>query len=326
LAGSAAGHCLAMASESRTTVLVAIGANGLIAAAKVVAGVGTGSSAMLAEAAHSIADTVNECMLLVSLVRADREPDEQHPFGYGKERFFWAFLVAVFIFLLGGIFSVLEGGYRLLRGSESEGGVLAAFVVLAIAFVAEGVSFLRALRQTRREARGQDLSWRRYIRVSKEPTAKTVVSEDAAAIAGVVIAFLGIGLDQLTGIRVFDPIASILIGLLLCTVAYALGRDVKGLLLGEAARPDQRRELRRVLAGHPGVRDVVELLTMYVGPESLLVAARIDLDDGLSGADVERLSNRLERELRAAVPDVDQVFLDATPGARRRAATGRARP
>jgi cation diffusion facilitator family transporter len=304
-----------VASESRKTVFVAIAANGVIAAAKLVAGALTGSPAMLAEAAHSIADTANECLLLVSLSLSNREPDEEHPFGYGKERFFWAFLVAVLIFLVGGLFSILEGAYRLIAGSGSEGSPLIAYAVLAIALIAESVSFVRALRQTRSEAAGERLQLRRYIRVSKEPTAKTVFSEDAAAIAGVIIAFLGIGLDQLTGAAVFDPIASVLIGLLLCAVAFGLGRDVKGLLLGEAARPEQRRALRHAILSEPGVNDVLQLLTMYIGPESLLVAARFDLDDSISGADVERLSDRIESALRAAVPDVDQVFLHSTsPG------------
>jgi divalent metal cation (Fe/Co/Zn/Cd) transporter len=185
--------------------------------------------------------------------------------------------------------------------------------VLAIALTAESVSFARALRQTRSEAADERLPLRHYIRVSKEPTAKTVVSEDAAAIAGLIIAFFGIGLDQLTGAAVFDPTASILIGLLLCVVAFGLGRDVKGLLLGEAARPEQRRALRDVILSEPGVNDVLQLLTMYIGPESLLVAARLDLDNAITAADVERLSDHIESALHAAVPDVAQVFLHCAP-------------
>jgi cation diffusion facilitator family transporter len=302
-----------VASESRKTVLVAIASNGVIAAAKLVAGGLTGSPAMFAEAAHSIADTANECLLLVSLSLSRRRPDEDHPFGYGKERFFWAFLVAVFIFLLGGLFSILEGSYRLIAGSGGESSPMVAYVVLAIALTAESVSFARALRQTRSEAADERLPLRYYIRVSKEPTAKTVVSEDAAAIAGLIIAFFGIGLDQLTGATIFDPTASILIGLLLCVVAFGLGRDVKGLLLGEAARPEQRRALRDAILSEPEVNDVLQLLTMYIGPESLLVAARLDLDDGITAADVERLSDRIESALHAAVPDVAQVFLHSAP-------------
>jgi cation diffusion facilitator family transporter len=293
-----------VASESRKTVFVAIASNAVIAAAKLVAGVFTGSPAMLAEAAHSVADTANECLLLVSLSLSSRRPDEDHPFGYGKERFFWAFLVAV---------SILEGSYRLVAGGGGESSPMVAYVVLAIALTAESVSFARALRQTRSEAADERLPLRHYIRVSKEPTAKTVVSEDAAAIAGLIIAFFGIGLDQLTGAAVFDPTASILIGLLLCVVAFGLGRDVKGLLLGEAARPEQRRALRDVILSEPGVNDVLQLLTMYIGPESLLVGARLDLDNAITAADVERLSDHIESALHAAVPDVAQVFLHCAP-------------
>jgi cation diffusion facilitator family transporter len=316
LQAGTAGNGSSVASENRRTVVIAVGANGVIAAAKLVAGLLSGSPAMLAETAHSIADTANECMLLVSLSLSERRPDDEHPFGYGKERFFWAFLVAVFIFLLGGVFSILEGAYRLIAGSGDEGSPLIAYGVLAVALTAESVSFVRALRQARSQAGEMRLPLRRYIRVSKEPIAKTVFSEDAAAIAGIALAFVGIGCDQLTGAHVFDPIASILIGVLLCAVALALGRDVKGLLLGEAARPEQRRALRDAMLGESGVRDVVDLLTMYLGPDSLLVAARIDLDDSLQGSGVEQLCDRLEAKLRASEPKVDQVFLDATPGRR----------
>lgn len=316
------GHRRRVASESRKTVIVALSANLVIAILKGGAGVLSGSTAMLAEAAHSIADTGNQGLLLVSFALSDRRADEEHPFGYGKERFFWAFLVAVFIFLLGGLFSIVEGADRLITGGGGEGSPLVAYGVLAAALIAESVSFLRALRQTRSEARENELPLQRYVRASKDPSTKAVFSEDAAAIAGIVIAFVGIGLDQLTGIP-FDPMASILIGLLLCAVGVALGRDVKGLLIGESARPDQRRALRRVMLAEPRVDDVLDLMTMYVGPESLLVAARLDLADGIPAAEVEQLCDRLERQLRSAVPDVDQVFLDATPG--RRSATRRSR-
>jgi cation diffusion facilitator family transporter len=304
-----------VASESRKTVLVALAANLVIAILKGGAGLLSGSTAMLAEAAHSVADTGNQGLLLVSFALSDRRADEDHPFGYGKERFFWAFLVAVFIFLLGGLFSILEGADRLVAGGGGERSPLVAYGVLAAALIAESVSFLRALRQTRSEARENELPLHRYVRASKDPSTKTIFSEDAAAIAGIVIAFLGIGLDQLTGVP-FDPIASILIGLLLCGVAVALGRDVKGLLIGESARPDQRRALRQVMLDEPRVENVLDLMTMYLGPESLLVAARLDLADGISAAEVEELCDRLEGQLRSAVPDVDQVFLDATPGSR----------
>jgi divalent metal cation (Fe/Co/Zn/Cd) transporter len=185
--------------------------------------------------------------------------------------------------------------------------------VLAVALVSEGTSFVRAYRQVRKGARETGLGLVEFVRISKEPTTKMVFSEDAVAVAGVVVAFAGLTLQELTGSEKWDAGAAILIGLLLVYVAYALGRDIRGLLLGEAARPDQREALDRALRAADEVDDVVELLTMYTGPRSLLVAARIDLAEGVESRRVEQLADELDERLRAAVPDVDQVFLDPTP-------------
>jgi cation diffusion facilitator family transporter len=305
----------------RRTVLIALAANGVIAVAKGIGGVLTGSSAMLAETAHSVADTVDQVLLLVSLRLGERQPDEEHPFGYGKDRFFWTFLVAVVIFLAGAIFSIGDGVTRLLGrdvlGSGGGGRVWINFVVLGVAFVSESTSLARAWRQTREAARDAGYGLVQYVRISKEPTTKMVLSEDLVAVTGVVVAFVGVLLQGVTGNQRWDAGAAVLIGLLLVYVAFALGRDIRGLLLGEAARPDQREALLRTLAETEEVDDVVELLTMYVGPKSLLVAARIDLAEGLDSGRVEELSDELDRKLRDADDDVDQVFLDATPRATR---------
>jgi cation diffusion facilitator family transporter len=300
----------------RRTVLIALAANFVIAVAKGVGGVVTGSSAMLAETAHSIADTVDQVLMLVSLPLGERKPDEEHPFGYGKDRFFWTFLVAVVIFLAGAIFSIGDGvlrltGHELLGAGGSHAWI--AFVVLGISLVAEGTSFVRAYRQTRAGARETGLGLVEFVRISKDPTTKMVFSEDAVAVAGVVVAFVGLALQELTGSEAWDAGAAILIGLLLVYVAYALGRDIRGLLLGEAARPDQRDALVRTLLEPDEVEEVVELLTMYTGPRSLLVAARIDLAAGVDSGRIEELSNELDRRLRDVEGDVDQVFLDPTP-------------
>jgi cation diffusion facilitator family transporter len=299
----------------RRTVLIALVANFLIAVAKGIGGLVTGSSAMLAETAHSIADTVDQVLLLVSLPLGERRPDEEHPFGYGKDRFFWTFLVAVIIFLAGAIFSIGDGVLRLMgREILGSGGSnqWIAFLVLGVALASEGVSFVRAFRQTRKGARESGYGLVEFVRISKEPTTKMVFSEDAVAVTGIVVAFVGLALQELTGSEAWDAGAAILIGLLLVYVAYALGRDIRGLLLGEAARPDQREALQRALTEPDEVDEVVELLTMYTGPRSLLVAARIDLADGVEAQRVEQLADELDERLREAVPDVDQVFLDPT--------------
>jgi cation diffusion facilitator family transporter len=302
-----------VASESKKTVLAALFANLAIAAAKTAAGLLGGSVAMLAEAAHSFADTMNQVFLLVSLSLGDREPDEDHPFGYGKERFFWALLAAVFIFVSGALFSLWQGIHSLLSGESVEGGYLLTYAVLVFALVADGISWWRAARQVRGEAAAAGKPVRVYVQESNDPTVKTVLFEDSAAVAGVLLALVGVGLHQLTGKAFFDAGASILIGVLLAYVAYRLGRDTKGLLIGEAARPEQREALRQVILAHSEVDAVLQLLTMYLGPASLLVAVRLDLRDGLSSQQVEAVSSRIEAELAEVVPEVAQVFLDPTP-------------
>jgi cation diffusion facilitator family transporter len=299
------------AEQTKRTVWFAFAANLVIAVAKAVGGVVSGSSAMMAEAAHSLADTTNQVFLRISLSRADRGSDEQHPFGYGQERFFWAFLAAVFIFVAGSLFSIFQGVERLLKPS-GETGLAIPLVVLAVAFVAEGVSLLRALRQTRAEADERGVPLRRYIRESRDPTAKTVVFEDSAALIGIVFAAVGVTLDHVTGAHVFDASASIAIGLLLAGVAVTLGRDVKGLLLGEAALPEEIERMRTVLENHEGVDKVLELRTMALSPNALLVAVRLDLSDGLDSDSVEELAAELDRELREAVPEVAEAFIDPT--------------
>jgi cation diffusion facilitator family transporter len=297
--------------QTKRTVWYALAANLAIAVAKAAGGVASGSSAMLAEAAHSLADTTNQVFLRISLSRAERGSDERHPFGYGQERFFWAFLAAVFIFVAGSLFSIAEGVEHLLKPPR-ESGIAIPLVVLGIAFVAEGISWLRALRQTRGEARERRVPFARYIRESRDPTAKTVVFEDSAALVGVVLAATGVTLDHVTGAHVFDASASIAIGLLLALVALTLGRDVKGLLLGEAALPEEREEMHKVLERNPNVDRVLELRTMALAPNALLVAVRVDLKDGLDSDDVERLADELDQELRGVVPEVAEVFIDPT--------------
>ena len=238
---------------ARRTVLVALAANASIAVAKLVAGLVSGSSAILAECAHSVADTMNQVFLLYSLAIGEREPDAEHPFGYGKERFFWSFLAAVGIFVAGAGFSLYEGLQRIF-GPETESGPYGiAYAVLAFAVLAEGASLMRAYRQTRDEAAESRQSHARYVRASRDPTTKTVLFEDSAAVIGVVVAFAGVALHQATGNQVYDGLASVVIAVLLATVAVALGRDTKALLIGEAASPEERQAITEIIEAHPAV-------------------------------------------------------------------------
>jgi cation diffusion facilitator family transporter len=299
-------------AAARRTVLVALAANASIAVAKLVAGMVSGSSALLAETAHSVADTMNQVLLLYSLAMGEREADATHPFGYGKERFFWSFLAAVGIFVAGAGFSLYEGLGRIF-GAEAEGGPYGiAYAVLAFAFLAEGASLVRAYRHTRDEAAGRRQSHARYVRTSRDPTTKTVLFEDSAAVIGILVAFAGVALHQATGDQLYDGLASVAIAVLLAVVAVALGRDTRDLLIGEAATPEERQAISEIIEAHPAVEDLLELLTMALAPDRLLVAARIDLADGLSADEIERASSDLDGELRERIPTVWEVFLDAT--------------
>ena len=293
------------------TVLLAGGANLAIAIAKIVAGAVTGSSAMLAEGAHSVADTVNQLFLLTALSRSKKPADTQHPFGYGMERDFWSLLAAVGIFVLGAGFSVYEGIHSLLH-PEPVVDPLVAYVVLGVSFLFEGASWLKALLQLRREAGERQVDLVKHVATTPDPTVKTVAFEDTAALVGIVLAAGGITLHLLTGSGVWDGVASILIGVLLVGVAISLGSTSKRNLIGEALPVATRDDLTRIINETVGVDVVVELLTMRLGPDDVLVAARVDVDDAATGRDLERVADDVESRLREAYPEVRHVFLDPT--------------
>jgi cation diffusion facilitator family transporter len=300
-------------AESRRTGAIALASNATIAIAKIFAGVLSGSAAIFAEAAHSLADTTNQTFLLISIGLSERPPDEAHPFGAGRERFLWTFVAAIGTFFAGSVFAIGWGIYELYTPSRAETEYIVPFAVLALSFLTEGFSWLRALRQTRREARAARLPYTDYVRLSRDPNVKMVLFEDSAALIGVLLAALGIGLQAITGVEFWDPAASIAIGILLIFVAFWVARDARYMLVGAAARPDERLALERALIGFPEVQEVRELLTLTLGPNALLVAARIDLADGLDGDRVERVSDEIDARLREVVPDVSEVFIDATP-------------
>lgn len=305
-----------IAAASRKTILVALAANAIIAVVKLAGGMLSGSTALLAEAGHSVADTANQGFLLASIALATRAPSEARPFGHGQQRFLWTFVAAVGMFVAGAVFAVGYGAVELARGGEEQGGFLVAWVTLAIAAAAEGTSWLRAVHQTRKEAQAAERPVLEHVRRTRDPNVKMVVFEDTAALVGIAIAAAGIALHQITGASFWDPAASILIGLLLIGVAVWMARDVGGLLVGSAAQPEERAAIERVLEAHPDIVEVRELLTMALGPNALLVAARVDLNDAASAADIERTATVLDSALRDEIPDVTEVFLDATPGDR----------
>jgi cation diffusion facilitator family transporter len=306
--------------ESTGTVVVALVANLAIAVAKIAAGLIGGSSAMLAEGAHSVADTTNQVFLLTSLRLSRKAPDDTHPFGYGKERFFWSLLAAIGIFVSGAVFSIYQGVHELLSGESEVAGYLLSYAVLFISFLAEGTSWLKAVRQLRTEARAAGRGMIEQVRLSSDPTVKTVFSEDTAALIGLLLAALGLGLHQLTGQAYWDAAAAIAIGVLLAVVAYLLGRDTKEMLIGEAAPAPVRDGIRSELADHPEVDRVLDVRTMLLGPEALLVAARLDMDDSLGAAEVEDSTDAISAGLRTKFPQVREVYLDVTSGSDRQVA------
>lgn len=302
--------------DSRRTVLVALTANGLIAVAKLAGGLMSGSAAMFAEAAHSLADTTNQAFLLVSIQLGKREPTPERPFGFGQERYLWTFMAAVGMFLAGAVFAIGFGSIELAAGGGENEGFVVAYVVLGISFLAEGTSWLRAFRQTRGEAREAGKPLWRYARESRDPNVKMVLFEDTVALIGIGLATAGIALNEFTGLAFWDPTASVLIGLLLVTVAFWMGRDAKHMLIGSAALPEEREALEREIEDFVEVVEVEELLTMVLGPNALLVAARVDLRDDVDAERIERISTEIDQRLHEVVPDVTEVFLDATPGRR----------
>jgi cation diffusion facilitator family transporter len=299
--------------ESTLTVLLAGGVNLAIAIMKLVAGIITGSGAMLSEAAHSVADTITEVLLLTALRRSERPADRQHPFGYGKERYFWSLLAAVSIFASGAMFSFYEGFSTVFGEPEEQTSPIVGYIVLALAFAMESVSWLQALRQVRKEAAAADRSMADYLRTIDDPAPKTVLFEDSAALIGLLLAFAGIGLHQLTGSQVWDGVASIAIGVLLAVVAYALGRTNRGLLIGRQADPGIVRGIHEALRSAPEIEIVVDLQTMLMGADQILVCARVDFDDSLGASELEHACVRLAGELQAGFTDVTEVFIEPVP-------------
>ncbi|MES5817522.1 cation diffusion facilitator family transporter [Streptomyces sp. RG80] len=291
--------------RTRITVLVALAANLVIAVAKAVGGLIAHSPALLSEAAHSVADSLNEVFLLAALRRSRRPADQRHPFGYGKERYFWSLLAAVGIFVMGGCFSFFQGFEALKGGAEEElGGYVAGLVVLAVALLAEGASLVRALYQMRRQGgTGDGL---------RDPALRTVIAEDGTAVLGVTLAMVGMALHMVTGQVVWEASASLAIGGLLVFVAYRLGREARDQLIGAAADPETSGRIRALLAAQPEIDSVEALFTMQTGLESCLVAARVDLVPGIDSERVEEVAVRIKRSVAGTFPDADQIFLDIT--------------
>ena len=295
------------ASGSRKAILAALLANLGIAVAKFVGFALTGASSMLAEAVHSCADSGNQGLLLLGGRRARRVADEEHPFGYGRERYFWSFVVALVLFELGSLFALYEGVHKL-RDPHPLDSAGIAIGILVAAIAMEIYSFRTAIVEAN-HVRG-DQGWWAFIRHARTPELPVVLLEDAGALVGLILALLGVGLSVLTGDPVFDALGTIAIGVLLFVIAAVLVVEMKSLLIGEGATATQIGAIKDALADGPEITRVIHLKTLHLGPEELLVAAKVELATARSAADVAQAINAAETRLRAAVPIARVVYIE----------------
>jgi cation diffusion facilitator family transporter len=296
-----------MEHESKPAIVAAIVGNLAIAASKFTAAAITGSSAMISEGIHSVVDTGNGVLLLVGLKKSEKPPNDQHPFGYGKEIYFWSLIVAMSVFGIGGGLSIYEGIHHLRFPTPLESPTI-NYIVLAISMVFEGISFTIAYRQF--SASKGDLGPIQAIRHGKDPSLFTVVFEDSAALVGLMIAFVGIFLGHQLDNVYFDGLASLLIGLLLASVALWLAVETKGLLLGERAAPELVADIERLAAADPVVASVGHALTMHMGPNEILLNLGIEWKQATTAEEIHESIHRIEDSITARYPEVTRIYLE----------------
>lgn len=302
-----------MESESRTAVVAALLGNGALVILKGIAAAATGSAAMMAETFHSVADTGNQALLLLGQRHSRRPPDETHPFGYGRSVYFWAFVVSLMLFTVGGAAAIGEA-IRTYVHPHAHESFAWAYGVLAGAFAFEGVSFVVAVRAVRRVQGAR--TFRKFWRDSRDPTLLTVLLEDSAALTSIVIAGAGIAIGQVTGDVRWDAAASAVIGLILLTVAVLLAFENYSLLIGETAPPEVRRRIRDVASGDPAVAALASLHTMHLGPDALLTVVGVQFRDDLTAPEVTAAVSRIQDKIRAALGDETtprMIVIEPTP-------------
>jgi cation diffusion facilitator family transporter len=300
-------------SEGTTrAVLAAFAGNLAIAITKAIAAYVTGSGALVAETAHSIADSVNQILLYVGIRRSVQPPTAKHPLGHGKERYFWALIVALFLFFGGGLFSIYEAYERFTHPQEL-GTVWVGFVVLGLSMVFETFSLSVAVREVRHAAHEQRIPVRRFLQQLRDPALRTVLYEDSAALAGLVAALVGLGLTVATGDHRFDALASAVIGVILIYVAYQLAWGARGLIVGEAPPEEMLDEIRATIASEPGVDKVIDVRAVQMGTNQLLVLARVSVRDRILAGEAERLLVRLRKRLHREHPEVMDSYVELNP-------------
>jgi cation diffusion facilitator family transporter len=297
-----------MAAEDNTrAVITALAANLGIAVSKFVAAAVTGSSSMLAEGVHSMADSANQALLLIGGRRARRQASALHPFGYARERYIYAFIVSIVLFSLGGLYALYEGYQKLLHPPRLTSPIVAV-VVLVIAIGLEGYALRTAAVQANR-GRG-DLSWWQYIHRARAPELPVILLEDAGAVTGLLLALAGVGLTLITNNGAFDAAATVAIGVLLVAIAVLLGRETKSLLIGESATKDDLKKIHHALLTEPGIDNVLDLRTMHLGPDELLVTGRIAVGPRDDADEISHTIDAATGRLRHAVPSAKIVYLE----------------
>jgi cation diffusion facilitator family transporter len=296
-----------MHEGSKKAIIAAFLANMAIAVTKFVGFLLTGAASMLAESVHSFADSGNQGLLFLGGHRARKTATPEHPFGYGRERYFWSFVVALVLFTLGGLFALFEGIEKVREPHEIDGAAV-AFVILLAAILAEGFSLRTAVKESK-EAKGTG-SWAQFIRRSKSPELPVVLLEDVGALTGLAFAVAGLGLAEITGNPRFDAVGSIAIGLLLCGIAITLVIEMKSLLIGEGASPDTTRSIQQAMESCDRVQRVIHLRTEHLGPEELLVGAKLAFDHDLDVPSLAEAIDDVERRVREAVPAARLIYIE----------------
>lgn len=295
-------------ADTRKVVIAALAGNVAIATCKFAAAFLSGSTATLAEAVHSLADTGNQGLLLIGMRLAARPPDAKYPFGRSGEKYFWPFVVALMLFSLGGAFAIFDGTQHILHPVHETGSRWWSYGVLGISLFFEAMSFRVAWGEFKVLAKGRH--WLTAIKETRDPTIPLVLAEDTTALFGLTIAFVAVLASQLTGIEILDPVGSILIGLLLAVVAIALARITHGLIIGASAEPEEEGQALEITEGTPNVEKVTQLLTFHVGPDVAILSMKIAFKKGMVVEDVEETINEIERRIRGQMSTMKKIFIE----------------
>jgi len=295
--------------DPRKVVLAALLGNAGIAVAKFVAAWLSGSITMLAEGVHSVADTANQALLLVGMGLSKKLDPERYPLGRAKERYFWAFIVSLMLFFMGGVYAVYEGVHKLGARPEAHGSPLVAVIVLVVSLGLESGSFFVAMREFNKARAGRPF-YEALFR-GKDPTIPVVLLEDTGAVLGLAIALVAVVTTWLSGSQAADAVGSIAIGVLLCVIGLTLARDTRSLLIGESATPETRRRALELARSTPGVADVTQLLSMHLGPDTVILALKVRFSPGIAVEEVERITDAIEDRIRNEMPQMTRIFVEA---------------